>query len=33
LYERRGYSMVGELKDYIIAGASEILLHKRLARP
>ena len=30
LYERRGYSQVGELKDYVIAGASEILMHKRL---
>jgi ribosomal-protein-alanine N-acetyltransferase len=32
LYERRGYEAVGELKDYIIEGASEILMHKRLAR-
>jgi len=30
LYERRGYSQAGELKDYVIAGASEILMHKRL---
>jgi ribosomal-protein-alanine N-acetyltransferase len=30
LYERCGYSAVGELKDYIIDGASEILMHKRL---
>ena len=33
LYERRGYQVVGELKDYVIKGASEILMHKRLARP
>ncbi len=30
LYERQGYSAIGELKDYIIEGASEILMHKRL---
>jgi ribosomal protein S18 acetylase RimI-like enzyme len=30
LYERLGYAAVGELKDYIIKGASEILMHKRL---
>jgi ribosomal-protein-alanine N-acetyltransferase len=29
-YERHGYKVVGELKDYIIEGASEILVHKRL---
>ncbi len=29
-YERRGYHAVGEFKDYIIAGASEILMHKDL---
>lgn len=29
-YERNGYKAVGELKDYIIEGASEILVHKRL---
>ena len=28
LYERLGYEVVGELKDYIIAGASEILMRK-----
>lgn len=28
LYERLGYEIVGELKDYIIAGHSEILLRK-----
>lgn len=33
LYERRGYSAVGELKDYIIAGASETIMQKRLPRP
>jgi ribosomal protein S18 acetylase RimI-like enzyme len=32
LYERCGYSAVGELKDYIIEGASEILMHKRLRK-
>jgi [ribosomal protein S18]-alanine N-acetyltransferase len=32
LYERRGYAAVGEFKDYIIDGASEILMHKRLRR-
>jgi len=30
LYERLGYKAVGELKDYIIDGASEILMMKRL---
>jgi ribosomal protein S18 acetylase RimI-like enzyme len=33
LYERRGYIAAGELKDYVIEGASEILMHKRLVRP
>jgi ribosomal protein S18 acetylase RimI-like enzyme len=33
LYERRGYSLVGELADYVIDGASEFLLCKRLGRP
>jgi ribosomal protein S18 acetylase RimI-like enzyme len=32
LYERRGYSQAGEFPDYVIAGASEILMHKRLVR-
>jgi ribosomal protein S18 acetylase RimI-like enzyme len=31
LYERLGYKVVGELHDYIIAGASEILLRKTIA--
>jgi ribosomal-protein-alanine N-acetyltransferase len=30
LYEKCGYLVAGEFKDYIIDGASEILLHKRL---
>ncbi|MBI4909599.1 MAG: GNAT family N-acetyltransferase [Acidobacteria bacterium] len=30
LYERHGYTAVGVLKDYVIPGASEILMHKRL---
>lgn len=28
LYERLGYEVIGELKDYIIRGASEILMRK-----
>lgn len=28
LYERLGYELVGELKDYLIAGASELLMRK-----
>ncbi|HSP16788.1 MAG TPA: GNAT family N-acetyltransferase [Thermoanaerobaculia bacterium] len=28
LYERLGYELVGELKDYLIRGASELLLRK-----
>ena len=32
LYERLGYATVGEFPDYVIAGASEILMHKRLVR-
>jgi ribosomal protein S18 acetylase RimI-like enzyme len=31
LYERLGYEIVGELKDYIISGYSEILLRKTIA--
>lgn len=30
-YENQGYSVIGEFKDYIIDGASEILMSKRLA--
>jgi ribosomal protein S18 acetylase RimI-like enzyme len=29
-YERLGYRAVAELKNYVIEGASEILMHKRL---
>lgn len=29
-YERQGYTMVGEFKNYVIEGADEILMHKRL---
>ena len=29
-YERHGYQAVGELEDYAIVGASELLMHKRL---
>lgn len=32
LYERLGYRAVGELPDYVIEGASEVLMHKRLVR-
>jgi ribosomal protein S18 acetylase RimI-like enzyme len=31
LYDRRGYQRVGELPDFLTAGASEIVLHKRLS--
>ncbi len=31
LYERCGYRLVGELPDYVIDGASELLMGKRLA--
>ena len=30
LYERNGYAVVGELKDYIVDGYSEYLMSKRL---
>ena len=30
LYERHGYRLVGELPDYVIDGASELLMAKRL---
>jgi len=29
-YERRGFRAVGEFQDYVIEGASEILMHKSL---
>lgn len=32
LYERSGYEVVGVLEDYVIDGASEILMHKWLRR-
>jgi ribosomal protein S18 acetylase RimI-like enzyme len=32
LYERLGFELVGALTDFVIAGASELLLRKRLAR-
>jgi [ribosomal protein S18]-alanine N-acetyltransferase len=31
-YERQGYAKVGEFPDYLLDGASEILMHKRLDR-
>ncbi len=31
LYRRRGYEFVGELKNYIVAGQSELILHKRIS--
>ncbi len=31
LYERLGYEVIGELKDYIVSGHSEILLRKAIA--
>jgi len=31
LYQRLGYEVIGELKDYIVAGYSEILLRKAIA--
>jgi ribosomal protein S18 acetylase RimI-like enzyme len=30
LYRRHGYEFVGELKDYVVQGQSELILHKRL---
>jgi len=30
LYRRHGYESVGELKDYVVTGQSELILHKRL---
>ena len=29
-YRRHGYEFIGELKDYMVAGHSELILHKRL---
>jgi ribosomal protein S18 acetylase RimI-like enzyme len=29
-YRQHGYEFVGELKDYVVAGHSEFILHKRL---
>jgi [ribosomal protein S18]-alanine N-acetyltransferase len=31
LYERHGYRVVGEFEDYVIDGASELLMHKSLS--
>ncbi len=31
LYRRHGYEFVGELKEYIVAGHSELILHKRIS--
>jgi ribosomal protein S18 acetylase RimI-like enzyme len=31
-YEHHGYTVVGELRDYVIEGASEILMHKWLKK-
>ena len=33
LYERLGYTIVGELADFLISGQSELILRKRLPRP
>lgn len=30
-YERRGYEVIGELKDYVVPGHSEILIRKTIA--
>lgn len=32
LYERRGYEMVGTLKDYVVEGLDEVLMAKRLVK-
>lgn len=32
LYERLGYEPVGEFQDYVVDGASEVLMHKWLRR-
>jgi ribosomal protein S18 acetylase RimI-like enzyme len=31
LYERRGYAVIGEITDFVVAGASELIMRKRLA--
>ncbi|MFZ1140885.1 MAG: GNAT family N-acetyltransferase [Candidatus Sulfotelmatobacter sp.] len=31
LYRRHGYQFVGELKDYVVLGQSELILHKRIS--
>jgi ribosomal protein S18 acetylase RimI-like enzyme len=31
VYRHHGFERIGELHDYIVAGTSEIILHKRLA--
>lgn len=31
LYRRHGYEFIGELKDYVVTGHSELIFHKRLA--
>ena len=33
LYERLGYETIGDLHDYVIDGATEALMHKRLVKP
>lgn len=30
LYRRHGYKFIGELKDYVVPGHSELIFHKRL---
>ena len=30
-YRRHGYEFIGELKDYVVAGHSELIFHNRLA--
>lgn len=31
LYRRRGYEFIGELRDYVVIGQSEFILHKRIS--
>jgi hypothetical protein len=33
LYQRLGYALVGELTDFLLPGASELILRKRLGPP